>query len=177
MRYSLISRDWIADCVEIMHQAYFAVSCYKIKLIFLYRMQLSHWVDVIKQVIIKPHLQLTNHSYIVPGVVMPIGRLDAVGISLYGGTILPGKCKGRPSVAWDAQTVMEAIGSYGAGLIDMEELHTIECHALPGSGSCGNTLQYIILYIVIIIGGMFTANTMSSAIEALGMSPPGINTV
>jgi dihydroxy-acid dehydratase len=53
---------------------------------------------------------------------------------------------------------MEAIGSYGAGVIDIEELHTIECHALPGSGSCG---------------GMFTANTMSSAIEALGMAPPG----
>lgn len=70
---------------------------------------------------------------------MPIGRLDAVGISLYGGTILPGKCEGR-SVAWDAQTVMEAIGSYGAGIIDMEELHTIECNALPGSGSCGITI-------------------------------------
>lgn len=71
---------------------------------------------------------------------MPIARLNAIGASLYGGTILPGKCEGR-DVAWDAQTIMEAIGSYGAGLIDMEELHTIECFALPGSGSCGKWIN------------------------------------
>lgn len=65
---------------------------------------------------------------------MPIARLNAVGVSLYGGTILPGKCGEK---RWDSQTVMEAIGSYGAGLMDLEELHTIECLSLPGSGSCG----------------------------------------
>ena len=71
---------------------------------------------------------------------MPIARLNTIGASLYGGTILPGKCEER-DVAWDAQTIMEAIGSYGAGLIDMEELHTIECFALPGSGSCGKWMN------------------------------------
>ena len=52
----------------------------------------------------------------------------------------------------------QAIGSYGAGLIDIEELQAVECHALPGSGACG---------------GMFTANTMASSVEALGMALPG----
>ena len=69
---------------------------------------------------------------------MLIARLNAIGASLYGGTILPGKCE-EQDVAWNAQTIMEAIGSYGAGLIDMEELHTIECFALPGS--CGKWIN------------------------------------
>ena len=99
---------------------------------------------------------IVNFILTVPGVVMPMARLDAIGVSLFGGTILPGSCEGREE-KWDAQTVMEAsrsclrscfivlyasflfqaIGSYGAGLIDIEELHKIECFALPGSGSCG----------------------------------------
>jgi len=129
MKYSLISRDWIADCVEIMHEAYAA--------------------DAI--------IALGGCDKTVPGVLMPLARLDAIGISLYGGTILPG-CS-REGKSLDAQNIMEAIGSYGAGLIDIEELDHIERCALPGSGSCG---------------GMFTANTMSSAVEALGMALPGM---
>lgn len=129
MKYSLVSRDWIADCVEIMHEAYSA--------------------DAI--------VALGGCDKTVPGVLMPLARLNAVGVSLYGGTILPGCMAGREE-GLDAGTVMEAIGSFGAGLIDIEELHGIEKCALPGSGACG---------------GMFTANTMSSAVEALGMAPPG----
>ena len=74
----------------------------------------------------------------------------------------------------------QAIGSYGAGLIDIEELHHIECSALPGSGSCGQFIKHshIISRGLSCIscthtGGMFTANTMSSAVEALGMALPG----
>lgn len=129
MRYSLISRDWIADCVEIMHEAYAA--------------------DAI--------IALGGCDKTVPGVLMPLARLDSVGLSLYGGTILPG-CKEGTEEPLDAQSIMEAIGSFGAGLIDIEELHKIERCALPGSGACG---------------GMFTANTMSSSVEALGMALPG----
>lgn len=75
----------------------------------------------------------------------------------------------------------QAIGSYGAGLVDIEELHHIECSALPGSGSCGQYItppQHItsrgMSYCSCAhTGGMFTANTMSSAVEALGMALPG----
>jgi dihydroxy-acid dehydratase len=126
MKYSLVSRDWIADCVEIMAEAYA--------------------VDAV--------IALCGCDKTVPGVLMPLARLNAVGVCLYGGTILPGCLDGK---SIDVQTIVEAIGSYGAGLMDIEELHRTECSALPGSGACG---------------GMFTANTMSSAVEALGMSPP-----
>ena len=78
---------------------------------------------------------------------------------------------------------LQAIGSYGAGLIDIEELHHIECSALPGSGSCGQyisqppthhqLLWHVMLLVCVHTGGMFTANTMSSAVEALGMALPG----
>ncbi|XP_064384932.1 dihydroxy-acid dehydratase-like isoform X1 [Halichondria panicea] len=129
MRYSLISRDWIADCVEIMHEAYAA--------------------DAV--------IALGGCDKTVPGVLMPLARLDAIGISLYGGTILPG-CRQGKKEGLDAQSIMEAIGAYGAGSIDIEELHDIEKCSLPGSGACG---------------GMFTANTMSAAVEALGMALPG----
>ncbi|XP_065181071.1 dihydroxy-acid dehydratase 2-like [Sycon ciliatum] len=128
MKYSLISRDLIADCGELMHQAYAADSI----------------------------IALGGCDKTVPGVLMPLARLNTPGISLYGGTILPGKCDGHEHL--DACSVMEAIGSYGAGIMDIEELHKIECGSLPGSGACG---------------GMYTANTMSSAVEALGMALPG----
>lgn len=129
MKYSLVSRDWIADCIEIMHEAYSA--------------------DAI--------IALGGCDKTVPGALMPLARLDLIGAFLYGGTILPGCCPGQTE-RQDAQSVMEAIGSFGAGTMDIEELHNVECCALPGSGACG---------------GMFTANTMSAAVEALGMSLPG----
>lgn len=132
MRYSLISRDWVADCVEIMHEAYQADAM----------------------------VTLGGCDKTVPGVVMPMARLNAIGLSLYGGTILPGcyRNKAGEEEALDAQSIMEAIGSYGSGTMDIEELGQVERCSLPGSGSCG---------------GMFTANTMSSSVEALGMALPG----
>lgn len=107
MRYSLISRDWIADCVEIMHAGYAA--------------------DAI--------ISLGGCDKTVPGVLMPLARLNATGVQMYGGAIRPGCSKKFGTI--DVRSVMEAIGSYGAGLIDMEDLTDIECHSLPGSGSCG----------------------------------------
>lgn len=89
-----------------------------------------------------------------PGAMMAIARLDIPGIFVYGGTILSGKYQGRDL---NIVSVFEAVGSFQAGTISREELNEIEKHACPSSGSCG---------------GMYTANTMSSAIEALGMSLP-----
>ncbi len=90
-----------------------------------------------------------------PGCLMAIARVGMPAIFVYGGTILPGKCRG---VDVDIVSIFEAVGRYSSGKISRGEFHEIECHACPGAGSCG---------------GMYTANTMSSAIEALGMSLPG----
>jgi dihydroxy-acid dehydratase len=90
-----------------------------------------------------------------PGCLMALARLDIPSIFVYGGTILPGTCRGHDV---DIVSVFEAVGQYSAGKISREQLHEIECSAIPGAGSCG---------------GMYTANTMASAIEALGMSLPG----
>ncbi len=94
---------------------------------------------------------------------MPIARADAVGVTLYGGTILPGNRPGHdgtvhPREYLTQQSAFEAVGAYSGGLIDIEELHDIEEHATPCPGSCG---------------GMFTANTMAAFNEAIGMSLPG----
>ena len=67
---------------------------------------------------------------------MPLARLGITGLSLFGGPALPGKCEGHTDRGMDPATVMEAIGAYPTGLIDVEELYKIECHALPGSGTC-----------------------------------------
>lgn len=90
-----------------------------------------------------------------PGCLMALARLDIPSIFVYGGTILPGVCRGQDI---DIVSVFEAVGQYSAGKIDHAQLREIEANAIPGAGSCG---------------GMYTANTMSSAIEALGMSLPG----
>jgi dihydroxy-acid dehydratase len=90
-----------------------------------------------------------------PGCLMAIGRLEIPAIFVYGGTIMPGNYEGRDV---DIVSIFEAVGQYNAGKIDYETLHGIECAACPGAGSCG---------------GMYTANTMASAIEAMGMSLPG----
>ena len=90
-----------------------------------------------------------------PGMVMAAVRLDVPSVFLYGGSILPGHHDGRDITI---QHVFEAVGARGRGIIDDVELGAIERAACPGEGSCG---------------GMFTANTMSSAIEAMGLSLPG----
>jgi dihydroxy-acid dehydratase len=90
-----------------------------------------------------------------PGCLMALCRLDIPSIFVYGGTILPGSCDGHDV---DIVSVFEAVGKFNAGKISREEFLRVEQTAIPGAGSCG---------------GMYTANTMSSAIEALGMSLPG----
>mmetsp|Transcript_52506 Transcript_52506/g.97218 ORF Transcript_52506/g.97218 Transcript_52506/m.97218 type:complete len:589 (-) Transcript_52506:89-1855(-) len=133
MRYSLISRDLITDCIELMHEGYCA--------------------DAI--------ITLGGCDKSVPGAVMPVVRKDLIGVSLFGGPALPGLlCEGgdKPDRRLDPGKVMEAIGAYGQGMIDVEELHKIECAGLPGSGTCS---------------AMFTACTMASAVEAMGMALPG----
>lgn len=127
MKYSLPSRDLIADCIETMHEAYKA--------------------DGI--------LTLSGCDKTIPGALMPIARNNCIGITLYGGSIRAGKLDGDDLTIISAY---EAIGAYSKGEINEEELHDIECNSCPGPGACG---------------GMFTANTMASCVEALGMSLPG----
>ena len=90
-----------------------------------------------------------------PGCMMAIARLNIPSIFIYGGSILPGRFQGRDV---NIQDVFEAVGAYGKGSITREELTALECVACPGEGSCA---------------GLFTANTMSTAIEVLGLSLPG----
>lgn len=127
MKYSLVSRELIADCIETMHEAYLADGV----------------------------LTLSGCDKTIPAALIPLARNNSIGLTLYGGTILPGKLHGQDLTV---VSIFEAVGNYSANVIDKEELHQIECHSCPGSGSCG---------------GMYTANTMASAIEALGMSLPG----
>ena len=127
MKYSLVSREVIADSIELMTEGY--------------------RVDAV--------ITLSGCDKTIPAALMPIARNNLVGLTLYGGSILPGEYKGK---ALNIVSAFEAIGAHCAGKIDAEELHAIECHSCPGAGSCA---------------GMYTANTMASAIEALGMSLPG----
>lgn len=90
-----------------------------------------------------------------PGCMIAIGRLNVPSVFVYGGTIAPGHLDGNDI---DIVSAFEAVGQYNKGVIDNKQLNKVECHACPGPGSCG---------------GMYTANTMASAIEALGMSLPG----
>ena len=90
-----------------------------------------------------------------PGCMMAIARLNVPSIFIYGGSILPGQYQGRDV---NIQDMFEAVGAYGKGSISREELTALECVACPGEGSCA---------------GLFTANTMSTAIEVLGLSLPG----
>jgi dihydroxy-acid dehydratase len=95
----------------------------------------------------------------IPAAAMALSRLDIPGLVLYGGTIQPGHLRGRDLTVQD---VFEAVGAYNAGRIDADELRAVEEHACPGAGACG---------------GQYTANTMSTALEFLGLSPPGANAV
>jgi dihydroxy-acid dehydratase len=90
-----------------------------------------------------------------PGMVMATARLDLPAVFLYGGTIMPGQHVGRDL---DIKDVFEAVGAHAGGTIDDAELHSIESNACPTEGSCA---------------GMYTANTMAAAVEAMGMSLPG----
>ena len=89
-----------------------------------------------------------------PGCLMAMARLNIPSIFIYGGTIMPGRFEGHDV---NVQDVFEAVGAYSNGDITLDQLRDLECHACPGEGSCA---------------GLFTANTMSTAVEALGMSLP-----
>jgi len=92
-----------------------------------------------------------------PAAAMAVGRLDIPSVILYNGTIYPGTYKGE---AQDVVSVYEGIGAYRAGKISLQELYELEEAACPGAGACG---------------GQFTANTMSMALEFMGLSPAGLN--
>ncbi len=131
MKYSLVSREVIADSIEtaVMAQSMDAV------------------------------LTIGGCDKNMPGAMIGIARMNIPAIFVYGGTIKAGKFRGRDL---NIVSVFEAVGAHAASKMDDEELRGIECHAIPGAGSCG---------------GMYTANTMSSAIEAMGMSLPGSSTM
>lgn len=131
MKYSLVSREVIADCIETCVQ--------------------GQWMDGV--------LVVGGCDKNMPGGMMGILRANVPAIYVYGGTILPGKWKGQDL---NIVSVFEAVGQNAAGKISDQELKDIEQHAIPGTGSCG---------------GMYTANTMSSAFEALGMSLPYSSTM
>jgi dihydroxy-acid dehydratase len=92
-----------------------------------------------------------------PGVVMALARLDIPGLALYGGSIAPGHLGDRDLTIQD---VFEAVGAYGSGRMSIEQFKAVENTACPGAGACG---------------GQFTANTMSTVMEFLGISPMGSN--
>ena len=95
----------------------------------------------------------------IPGTVMALARLDLPSLMLYGGSIMAGRFQGRDVTIQD---VFEAVGACGSGKMTEAELHDLEDRACPGAGACG---------------GQFTANTMSTAITILGMSPMGANDI
>lgn len=127
MKYSLVSREVIADAIELMTEGY--------------------QVDGV--------ITLSGCDKTIPAALMPIARHDLVGLTLYGGSILPGQ---HGNQELNIVSAFEGIGAHSAGTMNDHELHIIECRACPGAGSCG---------------GMYTANTMAAAIEAMGMSLPG----
>jgi dihydroxy-acid dehydratase len=131
MKYSLVSRDVIADSIETVCQA--------------------QAMDGL--------VAIGGCDKNMPGAMIAIARLDIPAIFVYGGTIKAGHFKNEDLTIGSA---FEAVGKYSAGLIDETELAEVERRACPGAGSCG---------------GMFTANTMSSAIEAMGLSLPGSSTM
>ncbi len=127
MKFSLVSREVIADSVEVVSQA--------------------QAFDGL--------VTIGGCDKNMPGCLIGMARVNVPGVFVYGGTILPGKLRGKDL---DIVSIFEAVGQHAAGKITDKELKEVECNACPGEGSCG---------------GMYTANTMASAIEALGMSLPG----
>ena len=131
MKYSLVSREVIADSIETTVQ--------------------GQSMDGV--------LVIGGCDKNMPGALIAIGRMNIPSIFVYGGTIKPGHYKGKDLTIVSS---FEAVGEYTAGKIDKEHMLGVERRACPGAGSCG---------------GMFTANTMSSAIEAMGMSLPHSSTM
>ena len=127
MKASLVSREIIADSVELM--------------------VIAEAFDGL--------VAIAGCDKSLPGMMLAIARLNVPAVFLYGGTIMPGKFDGRDVTIGD---VYEAVGAHAKGQMTDEELYRLECVACPGAGSCG---------------GLFTANTMSSCVEALGMCLPG----
>jgi dihydroxy-acid dehydratase len=131
MKYSLVSREVIADCVETAVQ--------------------GQWMDGV--------LVLGGCDKNMPGGMMGILRTNVPAIYVYGGTIKPGRWKGQDL---NIVSVFEAVGEFSRGRMSEEDFEGIERNAIPGTGSCG---------------GMYTANTMSSSFEALGLSLLGSSTM
>ena len=127
MKTSLVSREIIADSIEIMMRA--------------------HKYDAL--------VGISGCDKSLPGTIMAMARLNLPSIFVYGGTILPGTWNGKQVTIQD---VYEAVGSFEAGKIKMQDLKNLEDVACPSAGSCG---------------GMYTANTMACISEALGMALPG----
>ncbi len=98
---------------------------------------------------------ITGCDKTIPGCVMALARLDVPGLMLYGGSIMPGRFEGRDVTIGD---VFEAVGAHNAGKLSEAKLNELERVACPGAGACG---------------GQFTANTMATAFEAMGISPAG----
>ena len=127
MKASLVSREVIADSIELLVR--------------------GHMFDGV--------VALVACDKTIPGAAMALLRLNIPGVILYGGSILPGRHKGRDISIME---VYEAIGANDAGLISDQELLDIENHACPGAGACG---------------GQYTANTMATVMELIGLSPMG----
>jgi dihydroxy-acid dehydratase len=127
MKFSLVSREVIADSIEVVAQA--------------------QAFDGL--------VAIGGCDKNIPGCLMGLARVNIPSVFVYGGTILPGRALGRDL---DIVSAFEAVGAISNGTITRSQFKEIECNACPGEGSCG---------------GMYTANTMASAIEALGMSLPG----
>ena len=131
MRASLVSREVIADSIELVARGYM--------------------FDGV--------VALSGCDKTIPGCVMALARLNVPSVMLYGGSIAPGRLHGKDI---SIQDVFEGVGAYAAGKIDEAELTEIEDHASPGAGACG---------------GQYTANTMSTAFEMLGISAMGTSMV
>jgi dihydroxy-acid dehydratase len=131
MKYSLVSREVIADSIETVVNA--------------------QNLDAV--------MAIGGCDKNLPGCLMAIARANVPAIVVYGGTALPGRLRGRELTI---VSVFEAVGQHAAGRIDTAELAAVERAAIPGPGACG---------------GMYTANTMSAATEALGLSLPGSATL
>lgn len=131
MKYSLVSREVIADSIE--------TAC------------MAESMDGV--------IAIGGCDKNMPGAMIGIARMNIPAIFVYGGTIKPGKHKGQDLTIVSA---FEAVGQFSEGKIDEAELKAVECNACPGAGSCG---------------GMYTANSMSSAFEAMGMSLPYSSTM
>ena len=127
MKSSLVSRDLIADSVELTMR--------------------GHCYDAL--------VGLAGCDKSLPGMMMAMLRLNVPSVFMYGGSILPGKFKGRDVTVVD---VFEAVGMHSAGRMTDEDLHDLECVACPSAGACG---------------GQFTANTMAMVSEAIGLALPG----